>query len=151
MGDVIVIGVGNPLRGDDGAGWAAIEYLEKIAPTQISLRKQKGDIAELIDAFSQHSMVYLIDACEMEAPLGSWQRIDALLQPLPVESNQTSTHGFGISQAIALAQNMNLLPSKLIVYVISGRHYTMNATLSPPVAEAAERVAREIYEDIIHA
>ena len=36
-GRVIVIGYGNPLRGDDGVGLAAIERLESLAPREVEL------------------------------------------------------------------------------------------------------------------
>lgn len=152
MGELIIIGVGNPLRGDDGAGWAVVDSLKKNLPPSIPLRKVKGDIADLMEAFASYPIVYLIDACSLEAPPGSWRRIDGIHDSLPVESHQTSTHGFGLSQAIGLAKNLNLLPAKLILYVIAGNEYHLTDTLSPQVAAAIGQVAMEILnEEDIHA
>ena len=55
------------------------------------------------------------------------------MQPLPKENAQTSTHGFGISEAIAFAKNMGMLPGKLIVYAIAGDHFNISGALSPAV------------------
>ncbi len=152
MGEKIIIGVGNPLRGDDGAGWAVIDHLvHKIHP-EIQLSKQRGDIVELVEVFANYATVYLVDACSMEAPAGTWQRIDGLCESLPAENAQTSTHGFGIAQAIELARNLNALPSKLIVYAIVGQEYAMSDSLTAPVVEAVKQVADEILkEEGIHA
>lgn len=150
MSDLIIIGIGNPMRGDDGVGWAVIDLLKQ--NTQIPLQKQRGDIADLMEAFEHYSTVYLVDACTLNAPAGSWRRIDGIHDSLPEEHTQTSTHGFGITQAIGMAKNLNLLPSKLIIYAICGHDYEMNNTLSPSVEAAIEKVARELLnEEDIHA
>ncbi|MBS0629465.1 MAG: hydrogenase maturation protease [Verrucomicrobia bacterium] len=149
MGSEIIIGIGNPYRGDDGAGWAVIDLLrEKIDP-KITLLKQRGDIAQLLDIFATHNCVYLVDAT-----IGlkdRWKRIDIKREPLPEESSQTSTHGFSISQAVSLARNLNQLPACLILYAIKGSQYTMSDHLSPDVVQSVEEVAKAITKEVQHA
>lgn len=153
MNEIAVIGIGNPFRGDDGAGWAVIDALEGKIPAQIKLYKLRGDIGALLESFKKYFAIYLIDACSGEAPAGTWQRIDALSNPLLLQKAQTSTHGLSISEAISLGEALNQLPSKLIVYVIHGDHYNLSNELSPPVAGAIASVAQSILneEDINHA
>jgi hydrogenase maturation protease len=151
MGDIFVIGIGNPFRGDDGAGWAVIDELEGKVNACVKLSKIRGDIAELLDVFASYSTVYVIDACSGDASPGSWQRLDARVHPIPQDSTQTSTHGFGLGQAIALAKTLDQLPPKLIIYAINGDHYNISATMSPPVAQATRLVAQKILtEEDIH-
>lgn len=147
MAEILVIGIGNPFRGDDGAGWAVIDALQGKVQAGVQLSKQRGDIAELMDVFASHRAIYLVDACRANASPGSWQRIDAHRQPLLVENTQTSTHGLSISQAIALAKNIDQLPPKLIIYAIAGVQYEMRETLSPPVAQAIHLVAQELLNE----
>lgn len=147
MADIIIVGIGNPYRGDDAAGWAVIDGLMETVGSVIKLVKQRGDIAELIDIFSQYKTVYLVDACRSNAPIGTWQRIDAQKQPIMEESPQTSTHGFSVSQAISLAKNLDQLPNKLILYVISGDSYTISDKFSPSVAKSVDLVVREILNE----
>lgn len=147
MSKIAVIGIGNPYRGDDGAGWAVIDALEgKISP-QIKLCKLRGDLGDLLDHFGNYSIIYMIDACTSEASAGSWQRIDALIDPMLLEQPQTSTHGLSISQAISLARALDQLPSKLIIYAIRGEHYHVSNELSPLVAEAVKIVAYNILQE----
>lgn len=153
MDKIVVVGIGNPFRGDDGAGWAVIDALKGRVNAKITLNKIRGDISEVLDYFENDSIVYLIDACKKEAPAGTWQRIDALSDPLLLERAQTSTHGLSISQAISLGKALNQLPIKLIIYAINGDHYSIGNDLSPPVAKAIETVVQSLLkeEDLGHA
>jgi hydrogenase maturation protease len=147
MNDIFVVGIGNPFRADDGAGWAVIDAIEEIAKGSLPLRKLRGDIAELMDVFANHSTVYLIDACASHALPGSWQRIDASLEPFLLDPPSASTHGLSIKEAIALAKNLNQMPSKLIIYAITGDRYQISAGLSAPVSRAIGVVAQNIINE----
>lgn len=147
---ILVLGVGNPFRGDDIAGWAVIDALKGKVPDGVELIKVRGEISELLDFFGKYSIIYLIDACSMKAPLGFYQRIDAIQNSMP-DTPQTSTHGLSISQAVDLAKIIKQMPSKLIVYAINGDQYNIGTTLSPSVAKAAQIVVQNILkeEDIV--
>ena len=114
MHEILIVGIGNTSRGDDGTGWAVIDLLEKIPFTNVKLSKQKGDIAELLELFSLFHTVYLIDACQMAGSIGSWKRLDAHEQTLPLDKKPTSTHGFTLIEAIELAKNLGHMPSMRI-------------------------------------
>ncbi len=147
MAEIIIVGIGNPYRGDDAAGWAVIDKLAAKIGSAIKLVKQQGDVAELIDFFVHFKSVYLVDAGSWDAPIGSWQRIDVLKDPIPEETVQTSTHGFGAAQAISLARNLDQLPKKLIVYAINGGAYHISNELSGPVAKCIDSVAEAVLNE----
>jgi hydrogenase maturation protease len=143
MVNTLILGIGNPYRGDDGAGWAVIEGLQ----TAVPLRKSRGDIAELIDLFSQYEAIYVIDACLGSRPAGSWERIDLRCQPLPEDALQVSTHGFGLAQALPLANQLNVLPATLILYAIWGDSYTLREGLSNAVTTAVKEVITALHQE----
>lgn len=147
MNSLIIVGIGNLYRGDDAAGLAVIDQLKEKVGNTIKLAKQRGDIAELIDIFTHHKSVYLVDACQMRAPLGSWQRVDLRKESLMSEDPQTSTHGFGVSQAVLLAKNLNQLPEKLILYAICGNAYQIGDSLSPAVANSVDTIVKELLNE----
>lgn len=145
-----MVGIGNPYRSDDAAGWAVIDALEGQVHGSIQLSKQRGDIAELLDVFSTSQTVFLVDACLSTE--GGWQRIDLCRQPLPEENTQTSTHGLSVAQAIALAKNLEIMPPKLILYAIAGDQYGVGGRLSPHVEKSVKQVVKEILnEKELHA
>ncbi|HAZ16235.1 MAG TPA: hydrogenase maturation protease [Parachlamydiales bacterium] len=147
MSEIIVVGIGNPARGDDAAGWAVIDKLEKRIPEEIELSKQRGDFSALMEIFASHDSVYLVDACLSDAPPGSWKRLDGLQEALKVEKKETSTHALSIPEAIALSRELDQLPKTLIIYAIAGSSFQITSGLSPAVAGKIESIARSILNE----
>lgn len=147
MADIIIVGMGNPYRSDDAVGGVVVDGLrEKVGP-HIKLEKQRGDIAELIDIFSHHKSVYVVDACSGHGQVGTWRRIDVHKQSIIEDNPQTSTHGFSVSQAISLAKNLGQLPHKLILYVVHSDRYSIGKGLSPPVITSVDAVIKSILNE----
>jgi len=144
----LVIGIGNPDRGDDGAGRAAAKWLRDRPLSGVDIIEHDGEVSSLLDRLDGAAAVYLIDACTSGAPAGAVHRIDAAAAPLPQEAFSLSTHGLGLAEAIELARALGRLPERCIVYAIEGRNFDTGAPLSPPVAAAiavaGERVQAEL-------
>jgi hydrogenase maturation protease len=140
----MVIGVGNAWRGDDGAGLAVARRLRELSPAGVEVRELEGDATALVDTWSGAERVVVIDAAESGAPPGTVQRFDARLQPLPVRSLRSSTHAFGVSDAVELARALGRLPDRLDVYAIEGASFTAGEHLSPAVGRAVAELASEL-------
>ncbi len=134
----LVIGVGNPDRGDDGVGWRVIDLLADDVPTF----RCRGDASTLMDAWADTSEVIVVDAMSSGALPGT-VRIGAAGT---VSDSPTSSHGFGLAQAIALAGALGSLPSHLTVIGIEGGCFEHGSPLSGAVEEAAQSVAATIRE-----
>jgi len=142
MSNIAIVGIGNPYRGDDGAGWEVIDRLK----VDIPCIKSRGDISELIDLFAQHESLIFIDACP---DLGvDWKRVDAL--SVPINQRLTSTHGFGLSEAIAMAKQLQQLPLCLILYLINGTNFAMSQGLTHAVKESVQQVVEEIERECMN-
>jgi hydrogenase maturation protease len=146
----MVIGVGNPDRGDDAAGLAVIAQLRGTLPDDVALVQRDGEATGMLDVFENASLLVLVDACTSNAPAGTVHRFDAAAGPLPQNLHTASTHGFGAGAAIELARALGRLPPVAIVYAIEGRSFARGTGLSPEilsaVAEAATRVRQELEE-----
>ena len=140
---VLVIGVGNPDRGDDGVGWRVVELLADEVPTL----RCRGDASALMEAWADASEVIVVDAMSSGAPVGTIRFGAAGILP----QSQTSSHGFGLAQAIALAGALGSLPPHLTVIGIEGGSYGHGAPLTAAVEVAAGSVAATIREDISEA
>ena len=55
-------------------------------------------------------------------------------------------HGLAI-QAIAMAESLDLLPAKLIIYAIAGSNFEMTDTLSPDVMQAVKEVSKALLQE----
>jgi hydrogenase maturation protease len=143
----LVIGVGNEDRGDDGAGLAAAWQIQAKGLPHVRMVEQSGDGADLIDLWQQAQRVVLIDAMVTGAPPGTVQRFDIQTGTLPAHLAQTSSHLFGVVQAIELGRVLGLLPPKMVVYGIEGKCFEHGAGLSAEVETAVSAVV----EQIVHA
>jgi hydrogenase maturation protease len=141
---LIVIGVGNAWRGDDGAGLAVARRLRELAPAGIEVREVEGDATALVDAWSGAEHVVVVDAAQSGAAPGTVRRFDARSQPLPVRSLRSSTHAFGVSDAVELARSLDRLPDRLDVYAIEGASFVAGDRLSPSVERAVAELAGEL-------
>ncbi len=150
MGEgAVVIGVGNPDRGDDGAGSEALSRLEGRVPAGVRLVRLSGaDPAQVMEAWAGVERVFLVDAMKSGAPAGTVRRFDAVAAPLPAEVQLFSTHALGAGAAVEMARVLGRLPSALTVYAVEGATFTVGAGLSPAVAAGAAEVAALIVEEV---
>ena len=59
---VLVVGLGNPDRGDDGVGPLVAKELSGVLPTDVAITWPNGDVLSLIVAWSGFDAVIFIDA-----------------------------------------------------------------------------------------
>jgi len=137
----MVIGVGNRWRGDDGAGLAVARRVRELAPAWVEVRELEGDATALVEAWSGAEHAVVVDAAESGAPPGTVRRFDAAAGRLPVHSLRSSTHAFGVADAVELARALGRLPGRLDVYAIEGASFTAGGSLSPEVERAVDDLA----------
>ncbi len=144
----VVIGVGNPHRGDDGAGLAVAERLAARRPAGVDVLRSGGEPASLLDAWRGRERVVVVDATSGAGPPGTIHRFDAGRSPLPVSLRHASTHSFGLAAAVELARVLGRLPPRLVVYGIEGRAFEPGASLSPEVETAVEDVVARLLREV---
>jgi hydrogenase maturation protease len=145
----LVIGIGNPDRGDDGAGRAVARLLRRrMLAGDVAVTEMDGEAAALLASFDGVTAAFLVDACASGAPAGTVRRFDVAASALPQGAFTLSTHGFGLGEAVELARALGQLPPRCIVYAIEGRSFSVGAGLSPPVAAAVAEVARRLAAEI---
>lgn len=154
-GSMLVIGVGNSYRSDDGAGLLAMRMLkEQPLPGGVRCLESDGDGAWLLDIWGQAERTILVDAVSSGAPPGTLHLLDPCsTQITSAELAFCSSHAFGVWEAIQLARALNRLPSALFIYGIEGANFSAGTTLSPTVErgvhEAVELIRRDIQIHVI--
>ncbi len=145
-----MVGVGNPLRGDDGAGLEVARRVRARARGDgFEVRELRGDPTELLELWLGREAVVLVDAMRSGASPGTFRRLDAGHEPLPARQRHgpVSTHAAGLADTIELARALGRLPARVIVYAVEGRRYDTGAELSDELAAIvptlAERILRE--------
>jgi len=134
-----VIGIGNPLRGDDAAGLAVASALGAEAFA--------GEPIGLIDAWAGAGTVVVVDAMRSGAPPGTVVRADAGDGPLPTAfSPAVSSHAIDLVAVIELARELGRLPAGLEVIGIEGGTFATGVGLSPAVERAVAEVAQDLAQ-----
>jgi hydrogenase maturation protease len=146
---MMFIGVGNPFRSDDGAGREVVRRLQGEVPPCVKVLEETGDGAELLESWKGSEHVILVDMVLSGAPPGTLHRIDARMEKLPVWFSHSSTHAFGVAEAVELAREMDDLPPYLVVYGIEGLDFSPGTHLSPEVAAAVPGAANLILQEIM--
>jgi hydrogenase maturation protease len=145
---VLVIGIGNEQRGDDGAGlWVARLVAERCLPG-VTVREESGEITALWTAWTGAAAVFLVDAAVSGARPGTCHCFDAAAGPLPASFMSASTHGLGVVAAVELARTLGRLPPRLAVYGIEGERFAAGTGLSAAVARAIPKVVASLVRDI---
>jgi hydrogenase maturation protease len=145
---VLVIGVGNELRGDDGAGLVVVRRLAARArAVGLDVEEEQNDSTGLIERWRGRNAVVLVDAVVTEAP-GTVLRFDASQAPLPARPRgSSSTHAVAVYEAIELARVLGGLPDRVVVYAVGGATFEAGAGISPVVAAAVPALAEQVLAE----
>jgi len=145
---VLVVGIGNPDRGDDGAGPAVVDRLRSRLPEGVRVLECSGDVLDLIDQWTGFATTLIVDATAPGGRAGRIRRLDLVSQPLSADFSRNSTHAFGLAETVELARTLDRLPGQLIAYLIEGERFAIGAPLSPAVAAAVDRAAERILAEL---
>ena len=136
----LLIGAGNPTRGDDGAGPILVQRLMAQSDIPCDCVEATGEATAIMALIEGRDQVIIVDACQSGAPAGTIHRFDAAAGPLPSSLNTPSSHGFGVAAGLELARALGQLQPKVIVLAIEGASFAHGAPLSPAVDESINRV-----------
>ncbi|MEJ2058977.1 MAG: hydrogenase maturation protease [Acidihalobacter sp.] len=147
-----VIGIGSPY-GDDQVGWRVIDALTAnatwtaYAADCAALACDRPGMALLSHLDGAQGAV-LIDAVCSDAAQGTLLQLDP--QTTITEPDSLSSHGFGVSQALALGRELGTLPDHFALLGIeidplAARPEFCDHPLSVPVAAAIDVCIHEIH------
>ena len=146
-----IIGVGQEWRGDDAAGLLVARRLRPLAGSRVNVLENSGSVSDLLVAWQESDALILADAVRGGGRPGEIYRFPVHERPLPAELfPATSTHAWGVAQAVDLSRVLGALPPYLVVYGIEGQDFGLGREVSPEVARAVPEVARRIRREIEH-
>ena len=145
---ILVIGIGNEYRSDDGVGLAIIRALKEKNLPGTQLTECAGDGMNLIETWKVAKVVILIDAVSSESEPGTIFRFNALTGPIPTHLSFHSTHAFGVAEAIELGRTLHQLPPYLLLFGIEGKNFAAGTNMSPEVENAIQEVIEQVTREI---
>lgn len=145
----LVLALGNPLRGDDGAGPAVLERLAaKPIPEGVELLD--GGLAGWETALHlQHRRrAIILDAAEFGAAPGAWRRVSLEALHLAAPPDAPGLHAAGLREALLLGEALGILPPEVVVFLIQPRQTGWEAGLSEDVNACLESVCEAVRSEL---
>jgi hydrogenase maturation protease len=145
---VVVLGLGNPDRGDDGVGAIVAGNLVGRLPADVEILTRSGDMLSLVEDWTAFEAAVCIDASASNGAPGRIHRVDLTSDALPREIALASSHAFGLADAVDLARVLRCAPKRIVVYAIEGRCFEGGAPLSQEVAAAVAAVVEQVVVEV---
>jgi hydrogenase maturation protease len=150
----LVLGFGNPLWGDDGAGIEVVNMLaDKEIPDGVCVEPAGlpgfGLAAWLEDTrLSSLQRLVLVDAAHMGQAPGVWRRFTPEEVRLIARGGIVSLHEADLSSGLALSQALGLLPEEVLFYAVEPGSLEDGPGLSAEVQDALPEIVQEIFLEL---
>jgi hydrogenase maturation protease len=144
-----VIGLGNPFMGDDAVGVLIARQLCGYTSTHVSI--VEGGLAglNLLHEMEDTDTLILIDAVHSHSKAGTFFRFTVpqdleKIGKLAWGTSASSTHAFGLAEALTLAHTLKELPPHTILYGIELGHIQKGQAVSPKVSLGMKKLVKRI-------
>ena len=143
--NMLILGIGNVLMGDEGVGVHAINYLEKeMAPADESIHFLDGGTGgfHLLEYLQDYSTVIMIDATMDGQPAGT---VKVIKPRFSTDYPKTlSAHDIGLKDLVESAALLNHYPEIFLITVAISEIQNMEIHLSDPVESALPEIHSQI-------
>ncbi len=137
---LLVIGLGNPLLGDDGVGWKVVESLQpQLALSGIETDLLSGGGLSLMERLVGYGSAIIVDSIYTgRQPKGTVTVFPLEALENPFVGHTASAHETNLLTALSMGRQLGaVLPGKVMIVAIESPDiYDFDDQLSPPVAAA---------------
>ena len=141
----VVLGLGDPLRGDEGVGVHAARALADAGMGRgVEVLDAGSALFDTLCALRQAERVILVDAIRAGGPPGTVYRMP--LEEFSRNECVASMGGFDVERALALSGRAR--PPEIVVVGVEPATMGWSPGLSPQVAQALDRVVETIRAEV---
>jgi hydrogenase maturation protease len=147
--NILVLGVGNVLLADEGAGVRVVEQLQRryAFPPQVELIDGGTMGLDLLGYLDEKSHLFIVDAILSTEPPGSVV-IEKLFDPPAYFRQKISPHQIGLSELLAVAAMQDCLPPDITLFGIVPLDLSTGIEMSPEVNGAVEQVVLAVVKEL---
>ena len=146
----LILGMGNPIMGDDGVGiWAARALKDRVNEEKVTVMETGMAGLNLLELLADYDRAILIDAIKTgEGEVGKIYRLEP--ETLNGTRHAASTHGIDFSTALELGSRLGLsLPRDIILFGIEVADVnTFSEKCTPEVEKAIPVVADMVVQEL---
>ena len=146
--DLLVLGLGNPLCGDDGAGVSAVARLRERyeAPPGVLVLDGGTLGLSLLPYLRQARTVILVDAIAADAPPGTLVRLEGN-DVAPAAAHRLSPHQVGVADLLDGARLLGGYPEALVLVGIVPAKLELSIERSPAVESRIDDLVRATVDE----
>ena len=143
--NILVLGIGNLLMGDEGIGVQTIKALEDITlPKNIVLLDGGTGGFHLLEYLQKYSQIVMVDATMDGGPAGTISVIEPkFASDFP---KSLSAHDIGLKDLVESTALLGELPKIYLITVTIDNIQSMEMELSPQVKRAVPNVVEKVIE-----
>jgi hydrogenase maturation protease len=147
-GDTLILGVGNPLLGDDAVGVLAVQQLQERTdlPPDVTVVDGGTDGLGLVPLIESCRRVILVDAVQMGLSAGTIRRFTWQEAHVVGHEQGLSLHQSDLTDALVLAEALHCLPQEVVIYGV--QPHTMD--WDRPLSTAVERALPALIDALIN-
>jgi hydrogenase maturation protease len=145
-GDVLVIGIGNDFRRDDGVGFAVAAEIAHRRLPGVRVMTATGEPASILEAWTGVPLAVAVDAA-----MGEGATPGSIRRWMPGDNDQPavlSSHALGLPQTYALGRALGRIPQKLVVLTVDVEDISHGLTPSPAVAAAVPAAVEAVLAEL---
>ncbi len=145
----LILGLGNPLRGDDGVGVYVVQELETRALSEgVELVDGGTQGLGIIPLLEGRQRVILVDAADVGRSPGEFVRFGLDEGRLLGEDRHLAIHYAGLRDALLLAQALKMLPPEVIIYGVQPVSTQWDSALSPQVEAILPKLVEAVLAEV---
>jgi len=147
MARILIIGIGNNLRSDDGVGWHVAQELSgQLSASDVNVIATQQLMPEIAETISRAEVVLFVDATHAGEPGGvRGQRV------APANGSRRDSHHLSPSGVLRLAEEIYQRYPQAFLLTVTGESFAMGERLSQAVSDALPAVRREIERFVFAA
>jgi hydrogenase maturation protease len=146
---VLVLGIGNLMRTDDGIGVRVVQLIEERYrfPEQVTVMDGGTLGLDLLPWIEDAQRLLIIDAVDTGAPPGTLVRLTGAEIPQALEV-KLSPHQLGLRDLLTVASLLGQAPGETVLWGVQPESVEMALQLSPPVEAQLEPLVEKLLEEL---
>lgn len=147
--DVLVLGLGNVLLGDDGLGTAVVAKLERRYRIPAGVQLEDGGTLglSLLPLIAESCHVILVDAVRTEAPPGTLVRIDGS-EVMDAVRTRLSVHQVGVADLLDAARLIDCYPATVTLLGLVPHAIDLKVARSGAVDDGLDRLMAAVVSEV---
>jgi len=147
----LVLGIGNPILSDDGAGIrVAREVGKQLNSPQVTVAETSGAGLNLLDSIVGYDKVIIIDAIQTrEGNTGQIYRIGP--EDFSLTKHFSSPHQINLATALELGKMLDLaMPPTITIFAVEAKDITsFSEKCTPEVEQAIPEVVKMVLQELV--